>query len=95
MDINQFLVYLMGGGAVIAFSWIAEQVKSFQSLESGTKRLIQFGGSTVIGLGAWAVATYVPPEVLAALATPFKIVASIFVLVFLNQVSHVLDPNRQ
>lgn len=93
MTLEQFLVWLIGGGAIIAFSWIMEQIDWFQTLSPKAKRWLMFAGSAAIGLGALAVVTYVPPEVLAQLSPWFTIVAAVFVSVFLNQAAHKYDPD--
>jgi len=94
MTLEQFLVWLIGGGSVIALFWLAEQSTWFQGLSVVMKRLVMFGGSAILGLGALAVVTYVPPEVLEQLSPWFSIIAATFVSVFLNQAAHKFDPDR-
>lgn len=94
MTLEQFMIWLIGGGSVIAFAWIMEQIDWFQSLTPKMKRLVMFGGSAVLGLGALAVITFVPPEVLVQLNPWFMVVTAIFLSVFLNQAAHKYDPDR-
>lgn len=95
VDLVKFLIWIIGGGSVVAFSWIMEQLTWFQNLPPEKKRWITFGGSTVLALAAWAVNKYVPAETLAVLAEPFTIIASIFVMVLLNQYAHKVDSDRR
>ena len=94
MELNDFLVWLMAGGSVIAWSWVMEQVAWFQNLSSGQRKWTQYGGSTLIGLAALAVTTYVPVATLDAIAPWFAIIAGIFGMVFINQAAHKINPNR-
>ena len=93
--ITEVLVYLIGGGSVVWMSWIAEQSAWFQALGSEAKKWLMFGGSALIGGLALAVNTYVPAEVLTQLQPWFAIVAYAFGYVFLNQLGHRVDTDRQ
>jgi|FLOH01.1.fsa_nt_gi hypothetical protein len=89
MEINDFLVWLMSsGGAIIAFSWIAEQFPGWHNLVSEQRKWFSFGGSAVLALSAWAVLTYVSAAALSAIAVPFSLVAGVFVLVFVKDGFH-------
>jgi len=92
---SEFLLWLVGGGCVVATSWILEQVTWFQNLEPQKKRYLQFGVSALIGLGALAVTQYVPKETLNLLEPYFAVLSSVFGMIFLNQTAHALDPNRK
>ena len=72
LTLSGILVWFMTGGCVIAISWLAEQFDWFAALSTAKKQLIQWGGSIVLGLGAWAVLKFVPPETLTMLEDPFK-----------------------
>lgn len=96
MSVNEFLLWLaMSGGAAIAVSWIAEQIPQFQNLTATAKRWTMFGGSALMAIGAYAILTYVPAELLSQIAPYFAIVAGLFGTFFLNQVAHVNDPNKK
>jgi len=88
LTLSGILVWLMTGGCVIAISWLAERFNWFGALSTAKKKLIQWGGSTGLGLGAWAILKFVPPETLTMLEDPFKIVVGSFVVIFLNQAYH-------
>jgi len=92
---SEFLLWLVGGGCVIATSWVLEQVEWFQNLEASQKRYLQFGVSALVGLAALAVSQYVPKEVLDALEPYFAVLSTVFYAIFLNQTAHTLDPNRK
>lgn len=92
---SEFLLWLVGGGCVVATSWILEQVNWFQNLNSQKKRYVQFGVSAFIGLLALAIVQFVPKETLNMLEPYFSVISSVFGMIFLNQVAHTLDPNRK
>lgn len=91
MEISTFLVWLGGGGCVIAASWLLERWEKYQELASNLKMWIFFGLASVLGIGAYAVGIYVPQETLQAIAPYFLILASIFSYVFLGTAFHRVD----
>jgi len=91
LDINQFLVWISGGGAVVASSWILERLPWYQGLASELKRWIFFGVAAVLGVGAYLVGAFVPVEVLQQLAPYFLVLASAFSYVFLGTAFHRVD----
>jgi len=95
MSLNDFLVWLMSGGAVVAVSWIFEEIEWFQSLSPKTKRYFQYGLSVLFGVSALLVQQFVPADVLKMLNPYFEILAATFGMIFLNQVAHTLNPNRK
>ena len=90
----KFLLWLATGGSVVAVSWIAERSKWFQSLESSTKAYVQYGASTILGVAALLIQTYIPAATLEMLAPYFAVFSGVFGMIFLNQVAHVNDPAR-
>lgn len=96
MTITEFLTWLaLSGGSAAAVSWIAEQIPQFQQLTVAAKKWIMFIASALVSVGAYAALTYVPVDILAAIAPYFAIVAGLFVTFFLNQVAHLVDPNKK
>lgn len=95
VTLDNFLLWLIAGGSVVAVSWILEQVAWFQSLPSKTKQLVQYGASIAVGLAALAIQLYVPADVLDQLEPFFAVIASTFGMVFLNQIAHKVDNNRK
>jgi uncharacterized membrane protein len=91
MDINQFFVWLGGGGCIMAASFVLERITWYTSKSSQAKMWIFFGVASAIGVAAWAVATFVSAAVLAALAPVFLIVAGVFAYVFLGNTFHQSD----
>jgi len=91
ITINTFLVWLGGGGCVIAASWILERWEKYKELASNTKMLIFFGLASALGIGSYLVGAYVPQETIAAIAPYFLIVASVFSYVFLGTAFHRVD----
>ena len=85
MTITDFLVWLAGGGCVIAASWILGKFVWYNKLVDNIKQLIFFLVAVIFGGGAYAVTQYVSAATLAAIAPYFLIVVSVFSYVFLNK----------
>lgn len=89
MELLEFLKWLaFSGGAVIAFSWVAEHFEAWHALESKMKQLYSYLGSVVIALTAWAIMFYVPAEMLQSLYEPFAVISGLFMSVFINERFH-------
>ena len=84
MNINDFLVWLMGGGSIAAANWVLGQFSGYNNLADKVKSWIFFGLAVVFGGGAYAISQYVPRAVLTALQPYFLIVVFVFVYVFIN-----------
>ena len=92
MEINEFLKWLLGsGGVVIAVSWICERWAWFKALASNKKEWIFFGITAAIWAATYAVVTYVPATVLAAIAPWFMGVSGLFVTVIVGKLFHQAD----
>lgn len=91
MELTDFLAWLMGGGALIAASWIFERVEWFQNLESKTKELALLITSSVFAIGAFAIQSFVPAEIILQAAPYFVILSGIFSYVFLGKAFHKVD----
>jgi hypothetical protein len=85
MDINNFLVWLTGGGFIIAAAWILGKIPGYVALSETVKQWIFFAVSALLGGGAYAVTQYVAVATLAAIAPYFAIVAIAFGAIFLNK----------
>lgn len=95
MDIKSFLIWLSSaGGAAAALSFIAERLPAFQKLTSGQKQAVHLGGSLAIALIAYAILTYVPPEMLEQIKPIFALVAAVVGSWITGQVAHAHDPAR-
>lgn len=93
MTLLEFLLWLaVGGGSAVALSFVTERAAWFQTWTKEAKSYFHLGGSVILSLGAWAILTYAPPEVLEYLQTPFQIVAGVFSAWLLNQLGHKADP---
>lgn len=88
MSLNDFLIYLAGVGAIAAISWLWEYFGWFADMEAKNKKLVLFGFSAVVALGAYAVQVYVPSAILDQIAPFFLIVSSIFVYLFVGDGFH-------
>jgi hypothetical protein len=92
MDLTSFLTWLVvSGGSISVVSWLFERMNWFQALASDVKDYTIFGASVVVGCGALAVVTYVPAEVLAAIAPYFLVVSGTFATVFMGKAFHRVD----
>jgi hypothetical protein len=93
MDIYQFLTWLASaGGAAAVLSFVLERISAFQDLTPDAKSWVNLGGTIVLALGAFAVLTYVPKDVLTQLAPWFQIVAACVTAWLASQVAHRIDP---
>jgi uncharacterized membrane protein HdeD (DUF308 family) len=89
MGLNEFLAYLAGGsGAALVVSWIFEQWAWYSKQTPAFKQWFYFFGCAVISLGAYAVMTFVPAEVLTTLAPYFAIIAVAFGSAFSGSLFH-------
>lgn len=91
MTLTDFLVYLTGGGSVVALSFIMERIEWFKNLTSEAKQWVMFIGCSVISCGAFAIQQYVPKEILNQFAPYFGLLASIFVATFIAKAFHKVD----
>jgi len=87
---GEFLVWLMAGGSAMASSFILERIPAFQLLGGEVKKFIAYLVAALMGVGAFALVTFAPEFIL--LAEPFfKIVAGIFISIFLSNAFHAYD----
>ena len=87
---GEFLTWLTAGGAAMAVSFILERVPAFQNLSAQMKQFLAYFLAAVVGVGAFALMTFAPDFI--ALAEPFfRIVAGIFISIFLSNAFHSLD----
>jgi hypothetical protein len=83
-NINDFLVWLMGGGSIAAANWVLGQFSWYVALADKVKSWIFFAMAVLFGGGAYAVSQYVPSTTLTALQPYFLIVVFAFTYVFIN-----------
>ena len=83
MTLTDFLIWLVGGGSIIAVSWAFERMNWYQVLSSNAKQWVFFGACAVVSLSSYYVQTYVPVANLQALAPVFQILAGLFIALFL------------
>jgi hypothetical protein len=81
----------MGGGFLLATSWILERFPKYTALASNIKEWIFFGVAVVLGSGSYAFSQYVPAAVILAIAPYFVIIASVFSYVFVGKLFHQVD----
>lgn len=85
MNLQDFLVWLSTGGALIAASWLLGQIPGYDALSEKLRQWIFFGLSLVFAGGAVAINTYVSADVLAKIAPWFLIVAFVFSAIFIQK----------
>jgi hypothetical protein len=88
ISLQQILVWLATGGAVLAVSWIAEQWGVFQSLSPLQKRFAMWFSAGALGTGALWVTTNLSPEILVTIANYAKPFIVAFVMIFLQEGFH-------
>jgi hypothetical protein len=91
MTLADFLVWLVAGGSIVAISWLFERFGWFQSVSSNARENIMFVFCALLSCGAYAVQTFVPADVLLALAPWFGIIAGTFAMVFVSKSFHKVD----
>jgi hypothetical protein len=92
MNLNDFLIWLVGsGGAVIAASWIFERIPWFVAKTADFKEWFFFGVVSIIWAGAYAVLTYVPADIIAAIQPWFLGISGLFVTVVVGKIFHKAD----
>jgi hypothetical protein len=95
MELNQFLVWLFGGGgAIVAVSFVAERIPQFQALTSQVKQIVMFVACALVSCGAYAVVTFVPANIMSQIVPWFGIVASTFVTLFVSKNFHQVDKQQ-
>lgn len=86
------LSWLIAGGAgtiaTMLASELAEHWPLFQNLSATAKRWSMIGVSGAIALLAWSVLTFVPAEVIEALAVPFAVVMTGILSYLAGQLYH-------
>lgn len=95
MGITDFLSWLMGGGFLMAASWLLERFPKYVALSAKAKEWIFFGVATVLGIGSYAFSQYVPADVITSLSPYFIIVASVFSYVFIGKAFHRIDADNR
>jgi hypothetical protein len=91
MALTDLLVWLSGGGCVIAASWLLERFPKYVALPDNIKELIFFLVAAFFGTGAYAASVYVPVAILSAIGPYFLILSAIFSYVFVGGAFHALD----
>ena len=85
MNLQDFLVWLSTGGALIAASWLLGQIPGYDTLTEKVRQWIFFGLSLIFAGGAVAITTYVSADMLAKIAPWFLIVAFVFSSIFIQK----------
>jgi hypothetical protein len=85
MDLNSFLIWLSGAGALVAASWVLGQFGWYVALAEKAKQWIFFALAVLLGGGSFAIVKYVPQATLDAIAPYFLIVAFAFIAIFINK----------
>ena len=91
MDITLqgFLLWLgTVGGSGTVVSFILEQIDWFQSLSEKGRKWVSFAGMAILGVLSHLILTYVPQDILFAIAPYFVVIASAFVSVFSGEILH-------
>jgi hypothetical protein len=93
-NLTEVLKWLAAGGGSIVIaaiaSYAAEHSAAFQALSAMAKRVVAIVGGGLIGVAAWAVVTYVPAEVLQAIAPAYTAFMLSAVGALAGQVAHAV-----
>lgn len=87
-DLLSWVIY--SGGAILFASWLLDKIPAFGSFSPALKRLVNQAVSVVLALAAYAIITYVPPEVFALLNPWFTVAFGTILLYGGQQVIHGL-----
>jgi hypothetical protein len=89
MTLNEALLWLLnsGGGAAVA-SFILEFIPWYQAKTPEVKKYIYFGLAAVISVVAYLVLTFVPKEVLDAMAPYFTILYGVATTILFGTAFH-------
>jgi len=92
MDLTSFLTWLgsSGGNAIVA-SWVLERLAWYQKQTVEVKQYVYAGAVFVLSLAAYLVLTYVPVDVVNAIAPYFAIAYVTFTSVFAGKSFHKVD----
>lgn len=92
MNLNDFLAWAAtSGGAAAILSIVLERIPAYQALGATKKSYIFLAGTILLSLGAWAMLTYCPPDILAQLATPAQIIGGCIAAWLAGQGAHGVD----
>lgn len=93
-NLTEVLKWMAAGGGSIVIaalaSYAAEHIAAFQALSAMGKRVAAIVGGGLIGVAAWAVVTYVPADVLAAIAPAYTAFMLSAVGALAGQVAHAV-----
>jgi hypothetical protein len=81
---------IYSGGAILVASWALERITAFQAQLPEVKKTISMVVSAVLAVMAYAVITYVPPNVFEAINPWFQVVLGTVILYGGSQVVHRL-----
>ena len=89
VDFAEFLQWIVyGGGGAIAVSWILEKLSWYQNKSADAKRNIFFGIVSAFTILVYVVLTYVPSNIIDAIAPYFGIVAVAFLNIYIGTGFH-------
>lgn len=97
MDLFAWLAWLFqSGGSTVVASWILERIPAFVNLASSeAKKYIFWLVSFLLSAGSFALITYMPREVLEAIAPYFGFAYGTFAVIFLGEVFHFFEKSKK
>ena len=97
MDLFEWLAWLFNsGGSILVASWILERIPAYKAiLDAEVKKYIFWGVSFALSAIAFAVVTYVPQDILMAIAPYFGFAFGTFGAIFLGTLFHQVDVKDQ
>lgn len=96
MDLFQWLAWIFqSGGSILIASWVLERIPAYVSIPiPDKKKFIFWGLSFFLSAIAFAGVTYIPREILEAIAPYFGFAYGTFASIFAGEILHFLDKSK-
>jgi len=90
-DLGGFLIWLTGGGGAILVSFLFERWDWFQAQTAKVKQFLMIVIPSLLGVGALAITTFVPPEIIAQISPYFMVLVTVITYVLGTKAFHIFD----
>ena len=93
-DLGGFLIWLTGGGGALLVSFLAERWDWLQAQTAKVKQFLMIVIPSLLGIGALAVTTFVPPEMIAQASPYFMVIVTVITYILGTKAFHIVDKNN-